>query len=183
MIWISIGVGSKLRADSHLDHADVDVLLQQVGGKAVPQGVQRHALVDLGHLRRRMAGAVELARGHRLHAIAARKQPTLWPCCPPPAAQQCEQACREHDVTVLAALALLHPDDHPPAVDVGDLERDQLGGAQACAVGHAQRCLVLEPGAALSSRATSSGLSTTGSLRGSWMNVVCSTIAWRLSVT
>ena len=52
---------------------------------------------------------------------------------------------REHHVAVLAALALLDADDHPLAVDVGDLERDDLGGAQARAVGHAQRCLVLEP--------------------------------------
>jgi transposase IS66-like protein len=41
----------------------------------------------------------------------------------------------------------------------------------------------LSPGAASSSRATSSGLSTTGSLRGSWMNVVCSMKSERLSVT
>ena len=52
---------------------------------------------------------------------------------------------REHDVAVLAALALLDADDHALAVDVGDLERDHLGGAQARAIGHAQRRLVLEP--------------------------------------
>jgi hypothetical protein len=32
-----------------------------------------------------------------------------------------------------------------PAVDVGDLERNHLSGAQAGAIGHAQRRLVLEP--------------------------------------
>jgi hypothetical protein len=32
------------------------------------------------------------------------------------------------------------------AVDVTDLERDHLGGAQTRAIGHAQRRLVLEPG-------------------------------------
>jgi hypothetical protein len=56
------------------------------------------------------------------------------------------QVRREHDVTVLAALALLYADDHPRAVNVVDLERDHLGGAQAGAIGHAQRRLVLEPG-------------------------------------
>ena len=40
-------------AEQHLDHADIDVLLEQMGGEAVPQRVQRHALVDPGHLRRR----------------------------------------------------------------------------------------------------------------------------------
>ena len=43
--------------------------------------------------------------------------------------------------------------------------------------------LYLSPGAASRKRATSSGLSTTGSLRGSWMNVVCSMMSDRLSVT
>src|SRR5436305_3368142 len=33
--------------EQHLDDADVDVLLEQMGGEAVPQGVQRDALVDL----------------------------------------------------------------------------------------------------------------------------------------
>ena len=59
--------------EQDLDHADVDVLLEQMGGEAVPQRVQRHALVDPGHLRGGMAGAVELARRDRLHRIAARE--------------------------------------------------------------------------------------------------------------
>ncbi len=41
----------------------------------------------------------------------------------------------------------------------------------------------LIPAAALSSRETSTGLSTTGSLRGSRTKCVCSTMAYRLSVT
>ena len=61
-------------SEQHLDDADIDVLLEQVGGKAVPQGVQRDALVDLRHLGRGVAGAIELARGHRLRRIAAREQ-------------------------------------------------------------------------------------------------------------
>jgi hypothetical protein len=40
-------------------------------GDIVPQGVQRDALVDLRHLRGGVAGAIELARGHRLGRIAA----------------------------------------------------------------------------------------------------------------
>src|SRR6266849_7328116 len=33
--------------EQHLDDADIDVLLEQMGSEAVPQGVQRDALVDL----------------------------------------------------------------------------------------------------------------------------------------
>ena len=36
------------------------------------------------------------------------------------------------------------PDDHALAVDVGDFERDHLSGAQAGAVGYAERRLVLQ---------------------------------------
>src|SRR6266567_5673921 len=110
--------------EQHLDDADIDVLLQQMGGEAVPQGVQRDALVDVRHLSGSVAGAVELARGHRLGRIAAREQPALRARCPPPGPQQVEQARREHDVTVLAAFALLDANDHLLAVDVGDLKRD-----------------------------------------------------------
>jgi hypothetical protein len=130
--------------EQHLDDADIDVLLEQVGGEAVPQGVQRDALVDVRHLGGGVAGAVELARGHRLGRIAAGEQPTSGPRGLPPGPQQVEQARREHDVTVLAAFALLDADDHALAVDIGDLERDHFGGAQAGAVGHAQRRLVLQ---------------------------------------
>src|SRR5829696_1552075 len=70
--------------EQHLDDADIDVLLEQVGGKAVPQGVQRDGPVDLRHLSSGVTGAIELARGHRLRRIAPREQPTLRPRRLPP---------------------------------------------------------------------------------------------------
>jgi len=74
---------------------------------------------------------------HRLRRIAAREQPALRSCRLPPGAQQFEQMWRQHHVTVFTAFALLDADDHALAVDVADLERDQLGGAQTRAVSHA----------------------------------------------
>src|SRR4029434_4126379 len=47
-------------AKQHLDHTDIDVLLEQVSGEAVAQGVQRDALFDLRHLGGGVAGAIEL---------------------------------------------------------------------------------------------------------------------------
>ncbi len=51
-----------------------------------------------------------------------------------------------------AALATLDADQHALAVDIGDLERRDLGHAQAGAIGHRQGRLMLEgwfrPGAA-----------------------------------
>ena len=63
--------------------------------------------------------ALSAAYGAGLRALVAARPST--------SSQQVEQARRKHDVTVLAALALLDTDDHPLAVDVGDLERDHLG--------------------------------------------------------
>ncbi len=47
----------------------VDLLLQQVGGKAVAQGVHRDAFVDTGHRRGRLNGAIELARAQGLNRV------------------------------------------------------------------------------------------------------------------
>src|SRR5471032_2801121 len=50
-----------LVSEQHLDDADVDLLLEQMGGEAVAQRVQRDALVDACRLSRGVAGTVELA--------------------------------------------------------------------------------------------------------------------------
>src|SRR6267378_5501853 len=80
--------------EQRLDHANVGLLLEQMGGEAVPQRVRGDGLVDPGRLSRGMAGAVELACGERLHRIAAREQPTLGPRRLPIGAQQLQQMLR-----------------------------------------------------------------------------------------
>ena len=80
-----------LVAKQHLDDADVSLLLEQVGGKAMPQRVQRDGLFDLGHHRRGVAGTVELPRRQRLPEIAPGKQPTPGPRRLSPGPQQIEQ--------------------------------------------------------------------------------------------
>jgi hypothetical protein len=50
-------------------YPDVGLPLEQVAGEAVPLRVRRDRPADLGHLRRGMAGAVELTRRERLHRI------------------------------------------------------------------------------------------------------------------
>ena len=78
--------------------------------------MQRDALVDLRHLGGGVTGTIELARGHRLRRIAAGEQPAPRPRRLPPGSQQVEQVWREHDVTVLAAFALLQFDGHTDEV-------------------------------------------------------------------
>ena len=87
-----------------LDHPDVDALLEQVGGEAVPQGVHGHRLVDLGHAGGGVSGALERARRDRCSGSGpetARRASGATPV-----AQEREQLRREHGVAVLAALAL-----------------------------------------------------------------------------
>src|SRR6202048_5220033 len=104
-------------------------LFQEMGGKAVPQGMNTDALGNTGTCRRQANEPVELARTHMLPAVA-RKQPGLAGSHPsllarhaPPVAQQLKKVRRENDIPVLLALALLDPDDHAVAVDVGELQR------------------------------------------------------------
>ena len=130
--------------EQHLDDPDVGVVLQQVRGEAVAQRMHRDALVELGGLCGGVTGAVELARGDRLGGLLAGKEPAARPRHPPPLPQEVEQVGREHREAVLAPLALLDPDQHAGAVDVGDLEVGDLGDAQAAAVSDAEGGTVLQ---------------------------------------
>ncbi len=107
-----------LVAEQHLDDADVGLALEQMGGEGVPQRMERDPLVERRRRRGDMAGPVELAGGERLGRIAAREQPATEPGLPPPLPQQVQQIGREHDVAVLAALALLDPNQHAGGIDV-----------------------------------------------------------------
>src|SRR5215470_5178826 len=74
--------------EQDLDHANVDLLLEQMGGEAVPKRVQGDALVDPSCQGRDVAGAVELACRERIDSVLPGEQPTLWPCRLPIGAQQ-----------------------------------------------------------------------------------------------
>src|SRR3954452_17813962 len=129
--------------EQHLDHADVDVLLQQVGCEAVAQRVRRDPLGDPGPVSGGMDRAVELTRGARVERVLSGEQPDLRPGDPPPVTQEFEPPRREHRKAILASLALLDPEQHALGIDVADLERHDLGDAQARAIGGTQGGLVL----------------------------------------
>ena len=52
--------------------------------------------------------------------------------------QYLKQDGRENDVSILLALALLDPDEHPVTIDIGELERYDLRGSQAGGISQAQ---------------------------------------------
>src|ERR1700740_2948377 len=68
---VELGVSEK-----HLDDANIDVLLQEMRRKAVPQRVRRYPFIDPSRPRGGMAGAGELTRGERLHRITAPAHPS-----------------------------------------------------------------------------------------------------------
>ena len=127
-------------------------LLEQVGGKAVPQRVRADALADPGSVGRFADGTVELPRRDRVGVAAPGEQPAVrqQDAAPlafaPPQPQQFEQLRREHGITVLAPFTLLDPKQHPLAVDIVDLEVRDLRHAQARTVSDT------EGGAALDAR-------------------------------
>src|SRR5246127_1053930 len=139
-----------LVTEQNLDDANVGLLLQEMGGKAVPQGMNTDTFGDAGTPRGQANDAVELARTGMLPAVAGKqpgltgRHPSLLARGAPPFAQQLEKVGRENDIPILLPLALFDPDDHPVAVDVGVLERYDLRGSQAGGISQAQERLVLD---------------------------------------
>src|SRR5208282_5464151 len=125
-------------AKNRLDQTDIEPLLEKMGGKGVPERMQRHRLLDAGRFGCLVEQARELTRGERLAAPPAGKQPALLhrhafvvACGPhlPPLPKEIQGFGRQHDVAVLAALGLHDTDDVELAVDVTGLETANLAGA------------------------------------------------------
>src|SRR5262249_55635310 len=93
-----------LVAEQSLDHPNIELALEQVGGKAVPQGVQRGTLPDVGSLSCQMEDAIELPVRQRVDRRSAWKQPTLGLRRLPPLPQHFKQGRRQHHIAILAAL-------------------------------------------------------------------------------
>src|SRR5215471_7613790 len=63
-----------LVSEQNLDHPDIGLLLQEVGGKAVPQRMNANTLGDAGTPGRQANDAMHLARA-RMPSAVAEKQP------------------------------------------------------------------------------------------------------------
>jgi len=97
-----------------LDDADIDVVLQQVRGEAMTQGMQGHPLGDARHSRRLLEQAAKLTGRHRPITANSREQPALFEWLGgieapgpdrPPGSKKAEQILRQLDLAVLLALA------------------------------------------------------------------------------
>ena len=136
--------------EQDLDHPNVNLLLKQMGRKTMTQRVHGDAFVDVCGQCGGGDGAVELSGGHRIGRVETGEEPAtgqdlaLRMPHAPPTAQALQQHGREHRIAILAALALFHPQRHALAVDVADLDRDDLADAKAGAIGQRQSHLMLQ---------------------------------------
>src|SRR5450756_2719836 len=71
-----------------------------------------------------------------LASVPAGKEPVLGLASAPVRAQDLQQLRRQHHLTRELALALANMDDHPLAVDVGDLKIERFLTAQALSLIH-----------------------------------------------
>src|SRR5499427_6822602 len=119
-------------------------------GEAVPQCMNADPLGDAGTPGCQANDPMQLARTRMLPAVAGKqpeltgRHPSLLARYAPPFAQQLEKVGRENDIPILLALPLFDPDDHPATIDIGELERYDLGGSQAGGVSQAQERPMLD---------------------------------------
>ncbi len=103
-------------------------------GEAVPQRMNADPLGDAGTPGCQANDPMQLARTRMLPAVAGKqpgltgRHPTLLARDAPPFMQYLKQDGRENDVSILLALALLDPDEHPVTINIGELERYDFRG-------------------------------------------------------
>src|SRR6516225_3857787 len=118
-------------------------------GKAMPQCMNTDTFGNAGTPRCQANDPIQLARTRMLPAVAGKQPgltggyPALLACDAPPFMQYLKQDGRENDVSILLALALFDPDEHPVTIDIGELERYDLRGSQAGGISQAQERPVL----------------------------------------
>src|SRR6516164_2964543 len=103
-------------------------LADRADGEAVPQRMNADTLGDAGTPGCQANDPMQLARTRMLPAVAGKqpglngRHPALLARDAPPLMQYLKQDGRENGVSILLALALLDPDEHPVTIDIGELE-------------------------------------------------------------
>src|SRR3954470_234595 len=127
-----------------LNDPDVGPALQKMSGKTVPERVGRDGLADPRLSPGSPAGGMQGPGADRRAGFLAWKQPQSGPRPPPISAKNALQARRQHRITVSAAFAVLDVDQHPRAVDRGDLQARNLADPQTRRIGRRQRDTVAQ---------------------------------------
>src|ERR1700733_12693931 len=112
--------------------------------EGVAQRVRRDRFADAVLAPHDATGVLDGRWGDRLSWDVAGEQPLLGTGSAPIVAQKVEQCGREHDVSVLASLALLDTDHHALAVDRAWLQTHRLRDAQSGGVADSEDDALLE---------------------------------------
>src|SRR5512137_2455280 len=119
-------------AQEQLDMVKARSCLDQVSGEGVPEGVEAHRFPYAGTL----LGLHEDVPYGRVAERAVRflpfEQPLGWAILPVVLSEALEGGFRQDAVAVLPAFALLHPDHHTLAVDVGHPQAGRLADPESC---------------------------------------------------
>src|ERR1017187_1219960 len=121
--------------EQNLDGAQVGARLQQVSRPTVAQRVRGDALADAGALRGIATcnpdGFVRngLIESGLTGAGGEQIESGLPPA--PVLTQGFQQGWTQRQITILAALAFHHADDHPLAIDIADFETSQFAASHA----------------------------------------------------
>src|SRR5271166_1201338 len=102
--------------------------------KSVTQRMRRDRFVYTGGPTCLLAGVFDGLSRDRLTWMSTREQPLLRMCGLPVGAQNLKELRRQHHVPILAALALIDPDDHPLAIDSAGLQTNSFRYTQASSV-------------------------------------------------
>src|SRR5215210_7028587 len=130
--------------EQNLNDPDVGPALQKMRGETVPERVGRDRLIDPRPAPCSPAGGLQGAGANRRAGLLAWKQPQSGPRPPPVGAENAEQAWRQHRIPVSATFAVLDVDQHPRAVDRGDLQARNLADPQARRISRRQRDTVAQ---------------------------------------
>src|SRR5512141_1601258 len=106
--------------------------------ESVPQRMRSNRLTNTRESPSLLAGKFDGTSVDWLAAHITLEQPTVRPYGPKVAPKRLQQSGRQHHVTILLAFALFDTDDHALTVDIGGLQADGFGDAQAGGVASRQ---------------------------------------------
>src|ERR1700674_2988652 len=126
--------GQTAVTEKKVNFAQVGPCSRQMHGVVVAYRVRARVLPQTSALAGMGNGLADGFSAQRLVENLSWEQPLLRPYGPPIRAQQLQQLGRELDIAVLMTLALLNPDHHALAVDVGNPQMEGLADAHPGAV-------------------------------------------------
>jgi hypothetical protein len=109
--------------EQQLNGPHISAGFEEMDGKRVAKGMWRDWFGETGQTKGFLAGLLYGALRDRPIVANTGKQPLLRANGSPVAAQDLQQLGREHDISILAALAMLDTNNHPGAVDGGAFRR------------------------------------------------------------